>query len=87
MWQAPVSNFIQTPSVDRRIFLRAVALSRSVGSFMHRRVGSRALYWRRVIHLGTLNPCPNSVLQIGKSSCSVNPTGLPVLYVGWIGCK
>jgi hypothetical protein len=31
-----------------------VALSPSVGPFMHRRVSERALYWRRVIHLRTL---------------------------------
>jgi hypothetical protein len=31
-----------------------VALSPSVGPFMHRRVSQRALHCRRVIHLGTL---------------------------------
>jgi hypothetical protein len=51
-----VSNLIQTPSVDRRIFLMGPTrtLFPSVGPFMQRRASQRALYWRRVPHLRTL---------------------------------
>jgi hypothetical protein len=45
-----------------------VALSPSVGPFMHRRVSRRALYWRRVIHLGTLKALGHKVFMPNRST-------------------
>ena len=45
-----------------------MALSPSVGPFMHRRVSQRALYWRRVNYLRTLKALGHKVFMPNRST-------------------